>query len=99
MAWSSYLRDRVEIEIDSIVHDENLKPDETRRVVAYAFDSGGVPETGTLVQACLPKMSRFAKDGAYAERRHRVIERLQAFYDRFRTLVRRYPIIIEDDAA
>ncbi|MDM8271847.1 type I restriction endonuclease subunit R [Thermophilibacter provencensis] len=91
-AWSDYVREQVESELDAIVADEHLRGDEVRRVVSYAFDAGGVPETGTLVQACLPKVSRFAKGNAYGEQRHRVIARLQEFYDRFKTLIRRYPV-------
>lgn len=96
-AWVSYVREQVEKELEEIIASERLKPDETRRVVSYAFDAGGVPETGTLVQACLPKVSRFAKGNAYGEQRHRVIARLQAFYDMFKTLIRRYPVEAEDD--
>ena len=94
-AWVSYVREQVEKELEEIIASERLKPDETRRVVSYAFDAGGVPETGTLVQACLPKVSRFAKGNAYGEQRHRVIARLQAFYDMFKTLIRRYPVEAE----
>lgn len=96
-AWVSYVREQVEKELEEIIASERLKPDETRRVVSYAFDAGGVPETGTLVQACLPKVSRFAKGNAYGEQRHRVIARLQAFYDMFKTLIRRYPVEAEGD--
>lgn len=97
--WTSYVRERVERELNAIIAEEKLKPDETRRVVSYAFDAGGVPETGTLVQACLPKLSRFAKGNVYGEQRHRVISRLQEFYEKFRTLIRRYPVQAEDEAS
>ena len=60
--------------------------------MSIAFDGEGVPETGTLVRECMPRMSRFAKGNAYIEQRHRVIHKLQAFYDKFKTLVRSYPL-------
>ena len=97
--WTAYVRERVERELNAIIAEEKLKPEETRRVVSYAFDAGGVPETGTLVQACLPKVSRFAKGNAYGEQRHRVISRLQEFYEKFRTLIRRYPVQAEDEVS
>ena len=96
-AWSAYVREQVEGELDAIIADEHLKSDETRRVMSYAFDAGGVPETGTLVQACLPRVSRFARGNAYGEQRHRVIARLQAFYDKFKTLIRHYPVDAESN--
>lgn len=96
-AWLEYVHKQVESELDVIIADEHLKGEETRRVVSYAFDAGGVPETGTLVQACLPRVSRFARGNAYGEQRHRVIARLQAFYDKFKTLIRRYPASVEED--
>lgn len=91
-AWTAYVSERVERELDSIIEEEKLKPEETRAVMAYAFDAGGVPESGTLVQKCMPRVSRFAKDNAYAERRHRVIEKLQRFYERFCSLIGGYPV-------
>ena len=91
-AWMDYVREQVETELDQIISNEKLKSSEARRVVSYAFEAGGVPETGTLVQACLPKVSRFAKGNAYGEQRHRVIAKLQAFYTKFRTLIRHYPV-------
>ena len=91
-AWTAYVNERAERELDGIIEEEKLKPEETRAVMAYAFDAGGVPESGTFVQKCMPRMSRFAKDNAYAERRHRVIEKLQRFYERFCSLIGRYPV-------
>lgn len=90
--WAAHVEHEMERELDAIIAEEKLDPAKTRDVVSYAFNAGGVPESGTLVQACLPKMSRFAKDNAYAERRHRVIAKLQEFYEKFRTLVRKYPM-------
>ena len=86
------MSERVERELAGILEEEKLKPEATRAVMAYAFDAGGVPESGALVQKCMPRMSRFAKGNAYAERRHRVIEKLQRFYERFCSLIGGYPV-------
>lgn len=90
--WAAHVDREMTRELDSIVAEENLDPEKVRDVISYAFEAGGVPESGTMVQACLPKMSRFAKGNAYSEKRSRVIARLQDFYDKFRTLVRRWPV-------
>ena len=91
-AWHDYLGEQVERELDGIIAEERLKPEQTRKVMSIAFDGEGVPETGTLVRDCMPRLSRFAKGNAYIEQRHRVIHKLQAFYDKFKTLVRSYPL-------
>ena len=91
-AWHDYLGEQVERELDGIIAEERLKPEQTRKVMSIAFDGEGVPETGTLVRECMPRMSRFAKGNAYIEQRHRVIHKLQTFYDKFKTLVRSYPL-------
>ncbi|GAA0838887.1 HsdR family type I site-specific deoxyribonuclease [Bifidobacterium pullorum subsp. gallinarum] len=91
-AWHTYLGGQVERELDGLIAEERLKPEQTRRILSIAFDGDGVPETGALIGECMPRMSRFTKGNAYLEQRHRIIHKLQAFYDKYKTLVRSYPL-------
>lgn len=86
-AWSEFVRKRMEFDLEAIIKEENLRHKETREVIKYAFDAGGVPETGTLVQRCLPRISRFSDGGMYGEKRYQVIEKLQSYYERYGKLL------------
>ncbi len=81
--WNRFIAGRREAELEQIIADENLKPDETRAFVETAFRDGSVRATGTAITRVLPPTSRFSPDGGYGERRQRVLERLGEFFERF----------------
>lgn len=81
--WNRFIAGRREAELEQIIADENLKPDETRAFVETAFRDGSVRATGTAITKVLPPSSRFSQDGGYGERRQRVLEKLGEFFDRF----------------
>ncbi|MHA6507858.1 type I restriction endonuclease subunit R [Tessaracoccus sp. Y1736] len=81
--WQAYIAERREAELQTIIDDEHLKPDETRRFVAHAFADGALQTTGTAVTKILPPVSRFAPANGHGEKKARVLTRLAAFLDRF----------------
>ena len=81
--WQAYITQRREAELQTIIDDEHLKPDETRRFVAHAFADGTLQTTGTAVTKILPPVSRFAPANGHGEKKARVLSRLAAFLDRF----------------
>ena len=85
--WRLFIEARRTVELDQIVADEQLDPEEARAFVASAFRDGGVPTTGTAITKVLPPRSRFTPEGDHAGRKQRVIERLQAFFERFSGLM------------
>ena len=90
--WRRYVADSMESELNGIIASENLKPEETRRLMHEAFIAGGVPQEGTAVAKLLPPMSRFAKGDPQSEKRRRVAGLLGDFYARFRSLTASYPV-------
>jgi type I restriction enzyme R subunit len=85
--WAKYIAAKREQELASIIADENLDDEKTRALVDRAFRDGGIPENGTEVSELMQnKPSRFSKDGAYSAMKQRVIDKLKAFYERFRGL-------------
>ncbi len=52
--------------------------------------------TGTQLPDCLPKRSFFSPDGESELARHRVAAKLQEFYERYRTVVSRYPVMQDE---
>ena len=81
--WHAFIAARREAELDAIITEESLKPEETRNFVESAFRDGAVQTTGTAITRVLPPASRFSPDGGRAEKKQRVVTRLQGFMDRF----------------
>lgn len=84
--WAAFVAARREAELQQIIADENLKPDETRAFIETAFRDGAIQATGTAITRVLPPASRFAADGGHGEKKQRVLARLGEFFERFSTL-------------
>ena len=85
VVWYEYVRRQKEQELESIITEEWLKPEETRRFMEASFRDGAIRESGTEVAAILPPMSRFSKDRT--TKKETVLSRLKAFFDRFRDII------------
>ena len=57
--WRSFVVEQKEKELASIVAEENLKPEETRKFVENAFRDGEIKTTGTDIDKLMPPVSRF----------------------------------------
>ena len=85
--WTKFIHERKDHELSQIIADENLRGDEAREFVDRSFTRGGVREGGTELSQILPPTRRFGqKSGDYSTKRRRVLERLQAFFERFSAL-------------
>ena len=85
IVWHEYVQRQKEHELETIIEEERLKPEETRRFVEASFRDGAIRENGTEVAAILPPMSRFNKDRA--TKKETVLSRLRAFFERFRDIL------------
>ncbi|MEJ1229861.1 MAG: hypothetical protein WDM88_03190 [Galbitalea sp.] len=81
--WNAYVAERRNAELDRIISEENLKPDETREFVERAFRDGSIQATGTAITRVLPPATRFAADGGHGEKKQRVLAKLGEFFERF----------------
>lgn len=81
--WRAYVEAKRVAELDEIIAEEGLKPDETKAFIGHAFRDGRVPITGTAITKILPPVSRFSSDGGHGEKKQRVLARLSAFFERF----------------
>jgi len=84
--WVAFVAARREAELEQIIADESLKPDETRAFIETAFRDGAIRAAGTAITRILPPASRFAADGGHAEKKQRVLARLGEFFERFFTI-------------
>jgi type I restriction enzyme R subunit len=81
--WRAFVAAQRAAELDAIIAEEGLKPEETKAFIDNAFRDGAVPSTGTAIVRILPPVSRFSPDGNHTEKKRRVLERLNMFFERF----------------
>ena len=86
-AWRAFIANRRESELEQIITEENLRPDETRAYLETAFRDGALRTTGTAITSVLPPTSRFSPDGGHGEKKQRVLAKLIAFFERFLGLI------------
>ncbi|MCL2489961.1 MAG: type I restriction endonuclease subunit R, partial [Propionibacteriaceae bacterium] len=82
-AWGKYIAEAKAKELDAIIAEQHLNPEETRAFMEAAFRDGAIPLTGTSVTRILPPVSPFAPDNARAVLKATVLNRLREYYDRY----------------
>jgi len=81
--WQAFVARKKVEELDRIIADEGLNPDETKTFVDNAFRDGGIPTTGTAITKTLPPVSRFSKNNNHSAKKQMVLEKLAAFFERY----------------
>lgn len=81
--WRAFIAAKRATELDSIIQEENLRPEETRVFIETSFRDGQMRTTGTEITKVLPPASRFAAAGGHSEKKQSVIARLSSFFERF----------------
>jgi type I restriction enzyme R subunit len=70
-------------ELERIIEEESLKPEETRIFVANAFRDGQIKATGMAFAGILPPVSMFDADNARAKKKGVVLDKLRAFFEKY----------------
>ena len=81
-SWKDFVEQRKGEELNEIIESEHLRPQETRTFIDNCFRDGQVRTTGTDIDKILPPMSRFGA-GNRQEKKKSVIEKIQAFFERY----------------
>lgn len=84
--WQKFVEEQKEIDIMSLIKEEKLKPEETKKLMDNAFRDGVLKTTGTDVDKIMPPVSRFA-GGSRDLKKQNVIHKLKGFYDKYYGLV------------
>ncbi|MFR1954623.1 type I restriction endonuclease subunit R [Phocaeicola coprophilus] len=79
--WQKYVKEQQRRQLDEIISEEKLKPEETYHFVNQSFKDGGIQESGTGIAKILPPMSIF--DKTREMKKKTVLEKLKAFFERF----------------
>ena len=79
--WPEYVAERKEKELLTLIKEESLHEEPTRRFVENAFRDKEMRTIGPAIDAILPPISFF--DPARAAKKQTVIDKLLAFFERF----------------
>jgi type I restriction enzyme R subunit len=85
-SWREFIDAKRGEELDRLIAEEGLKPEETRAFVANAFRDGAIAEMGTAITRILPPVSRFSAGSGHATKKQAVLDKLAAYFDRFFSL-------------
>jgi type I restriction enzyme R subunit len=84
--WRAFIAAKREAELEAIIAQEDLRPEQARAFVEGAFRDGQLRTGGTAITKVLPPVSRFSATGGHGPKKQRVIQKLTAFFDRFLAL-------------
>lgn len=80
--WNEYVAKQREADLEQIIQEEKLKPEETRRFLENAFREGEVKTVGTDIDKLMPPVSRFG-GGNRAKKKQTIIEKLKSFFEKY----------------
>ena len=82
--WNEFVEHQREEDLEIIIAEEKLKPEETRRFLEKAFEDGEIRETGTDIDRIMPPVSRFGGGGNdRASKKQTVVEKLKGFFEKY----------------
>ena len=84
--WNKFINKSKEADIEKLIEEENLKPDEARKFIDNAFRDGVMKTTGTSIDRLMPPLSMFG-GGNRAVRKQGIIEKLLNFFEKYFGLI------------
>ena len=79
--WEEYIEQEKKHQLDAIISEERLKPEETAAFIQRAFQDGYVTETGTGIAKILPPSNPFLPESG--AKKQAVIDKLKDYLKRF----------------
>ncbi|MEG2017199.1 MAG: type I restriction endonuclease subunit R [Clostridium sp.] len=80
--WHDYVVRKREEELQTIIKEEKLKEEDTRKFLENSFRDGEIKTTGTDIDKLMPPVSRFG-GGGRAKKKQGVIVKLKGFFETF----------------
>ena len=82
--WNEYVEQQKQEELQTIIAEENLRPEETKKFIAQSFADGFVTTTGVAITKVLPPMPIFGSGKVNREEKKKtVLEKLTAFFTKY----------------
>ncbi|MBQ9764077.1 MAG: type I restriction endonuclease subunit R [Phascolarctobacterium sp.] len=87
--WRAYVTERKNAELETIIKEEKLKPEETAKFIDNAFRDGVLKTTGTDIDKIMPPVPLFGGGAGVnrAEKKKGILEKLKVFFERFFGLI------------
>lgn len=80
--WTKFVKEQKENDLKTLIEDENLNEEETRKFLDNSFRDGQVKTTGTDIEKILPPMRRFGGSNRN-ERKQTIIEKVLKFFEKY----------------
>lgn len=82
--WKVFVSGQKEADLDNIIEEEHLKPEETKKFIANSFRDGMLKTSGTDIDKILPPVRRFGGGGNNRqEKKQGIIEKLSSFFEKY----------------
>ena len=82
--WKIFVAEQKEKEIEEVIVEHKLKPEETKEFIENAFRDGVLKTTGTDINKIMPSTSRFGGSGGNRTKlKQTIVERLQSFFEKY----------------
>jgi type I restriction enzyme, R subunit len=81
--WRIFTDESRSKELERIIEEEGLKPEETRKFIANAFRDGELKSSGMAFAGILSPVSMFDKDNARAKKKSLALEKLRTFFEKY----------------
>ena len=86
--WATFVDQEMKNELESMITENKLKPEETRTFIQNSFRDGILKTTGTEVDSIMPPISRFGSKGANRrEQKDSIIDKLKTFFEKYFGLI------------
>ena len=80
--WTAFVKEQKEHDLETLIKEENLNSEETRKFLDNSFRDGEVKTTGTDIEKILPPMRRFGGDNK-TKRKQTIIEKISKFFEKY----------------
>lgn len=78
------IQEQMKEDLETIIAEEKLKPEETRRFMEQSFADGYITSTGVAITKVLPPMPLFGAGAKSREtKKETVLAKLQSFFHKF----------------
>lgn len=81
--WKIFVAEQKDKEIEEVIVEHKLKPEETKEFIENAFRDGVLKTTGTDINKIMPSTSRFGGGGNRTKLKQTIVERLQSFFEKY----------------
>lgn len=80
--WNNFVAESRESDLQELIAEERLKPEETRKFLDNAFREGEVKIVGTDIDKIMPPVSRFG-GGNRDEKKENLIRKIKIFFEKY----------------